>query len=275
VLPVIGPGLFARPPARLRGAAARIERGDEDDPTHPPSLRVLAERLARQCHYPHAHELETFERLGDWMADLSLQWICEHYQQDRERWQLIQDLEALHRDCEPPDALASIASWDAPGFIVTHFDGLLEEALVERRKHVRVLRAVDGTPPSDPKLPLLVCLRGSFSDPSSLVLTAADNDRLWDRVGKLSPEIPQLLRDRPGRTLLFAGVNPRDPLCRRLASQLLKNGASPTQARPYFVWTAEGAEAAYWNDFRVKWVKADARDVIDGVTRALNARGEP
>ena len=201
-VPVVGPGL-------LSAGAFRSEP--------PPGPRKLARTLAARSNYPQPGDFELNERAGEWMDSIVLQWVCQHFLSlNKMRRRLYPTIDELYSSCEPPQALCSVASWNAPGFICTHFDGLLELALKGPHPRFIVNRALQEGTEAEPGVPLLVHLRGTWRDIDSLILTEEEHDLLWDRLNKIPSQVAALVHGAKDRSLLFLGIHPRDPLVHRL-----------------------------------------------------------
>ena len=255
-VPVIGPGLLAL--EALRSAPP------------PPGPRVLARKLAERSAYPLlAADFALVEQAGTWMDSLVLQWVCQHFNSLEEiQDQLFTAIEECFRPLKPSESLKALATWDVPGYLCTYFDGLLQQAIQEQSRVVQVLNAVQAATPPEPGVPLLVHLRGAWTDDRSLVLTEDEHNDLWDRIGNLPTHVTELVHASPGRSLLVLGAHPRDPLLRRLVSRLIP----PETARrvgPVFFACERPTEAdeAYWSRFKVQWL----RDPLDRLIDALNA----
>jgi hypothetical protein len=253
-IPVIGPGLLGQ----ARGASAAI------------APRALAAQLAEESRYPQKDDLALGERAGEWIDQLTLQRVCQHYERSTRRARLTSAILGVHRGAAPPAALRAIAGWRVPGAVSTHFDGLLQRAFEEVR--MGVLRAVWGVDQAADagggEGALLVHLRGSVFAPDSLVLTEQDHDELWDRLGRLSPSVASLVTGALDRSLLFLGVSPRDAWTKRLARQL--RPARARNAGPVFFVTParSSVDEACWEQLSAEWIEADAAVVIEELSIA-------
>lgn len=256
-IPVVGPGIFA--PAARRS------------PDGPPDLLAIARALASDCDYPDRYELELAERGGEGFAHVVLGRVCQHYEDARERYRLTDRLQQL---CRPlaalPPALAAIASWDVPGLVYTHFDGLAEMAVRESplRRSPAVLNTPDAPSGLAAAAPLIVNLRGTVTVPDTLVLTELDHDELGDRLDHVSKELADLFAYN-ARAVLFLGVSPRDPAVRRLCRKLLKTERKHTQGPRYFLGAESSAvDRAYWEPFRARWIDRPLGEVLAQLTAA-------
>jgi hypothetical protein len=173
-----------------------------------------------------------------------------------------------------------------PGIVYTHIDGLMMVAL-NNRNDVRVMNAIEvdreaqsitsavgrhvaGGGDREPLL--LVNVRGSLNDPGSLVLTESDHETLEERLSVKGGELSSLLKgDSVGRSLLFIGVHPRDPIVRRLCKAHLSGARRVLR---FFVTPRPCAvDESYWHDLDVEWIHADPAAVVETLTRA--SREEP
>ena len=160
-----------------------------------------------------------------------------------------------------------MATWRIPAIIYGYFDGLMEEALTQEKRAPRVVNSVCQQAEMEADVPLLVNLCGTLEDENSLVLTEEDFDNLWEELGKMVPEITDIVYGELGRSLLFVGFSPRDQLIRRLASKLLKTSKCRTLGPVFFVCSDETeAEDPYWQKFDVKWIIMDPDELIASLT---------
>ncbi|MFY0577483.1 CHAT domain-containing protein [Cystobacter fuscus] len=212
LIPVVGPGLHRLVPlTRRRNVEAHVLA---------PTLGQLIHRLAQECGYPEEEELLHMERAQDWLLTLLLARVCQHYQRNGQRYELIESIQTACGHAEPPAPLEQIATWDVPGIFYLHFDGLMEEALKRARKLPRVLNRVEQSLPGEHAEPLLLNALGTLTQATSLVLSETDHEHLlWERLPHASLEVVDLIHQM-GRGFLFLGVSPRSPLARRLASLL-------------------------------------------------------
>jgi hypothetical protein len=100
-----------------------------------------------------------------------------------------------------------------------------------------------------------------------------DREQLWERMPRASTEVVDLVHQM-GRSLIFLGASPRDPLVRRLTC-LLETGEASMQGPCFFVSTeATEVDAAYWSSFNVHWIHEEPADVIEALTARREAEGE-
>ncbi|HEV7505152.1 MAG TPA: CHAT domain-containing protein [Thermoanaerobaculia bacterium] len=257
-VPVIGPRILAASAVR-------------SDP--PPSdLGQLARILAKRFAYPRPGDLDLCEAAGDWMDSFLLQWVCQVAQASHRPRDLVEAIEEIYRGIRPPSLLSRVAEWNVPGLFYLHFDGLLAEAFAERSRRVRVVQGVDAAVPLG-DLPLLVHVRGSYSDPASLVLTEDDHNNLWDRVGRMSQEIVNLVRGYAGRSLFFLGVSPRDPLVKRLFSKLIEDWSERARGPLFFLCSSGETGDPFWEQAQVEWIDADLGATVEALTAATRDGG--
>jgi hypothetical protein len=79
-------------------------------------------------------------------------------------------------------------------------------------------------------------------------------------MGNLSPQVMDLTRKSLGRSLLYLGVPPRDPLVRRLTRALRGNFRG--QGPMYFVSSDQTTENAYWDEYHVRWLPFKLEDLM-------------
>ena len=204
------------------------------------------------------------------MDSTLLQWVCELAQSQPDPSELTEAIQNAYKGRQPPALLSLVAEWNVPGLFYLHFDGLMEEAFELRGRHARVLPVVNApVPPGDD--PLLVHVRGTYQNGDSLVLTEQDHQILWDRLGKMAPELTRLVRGPELRSILLLGVNPRDPLVKRLFSKLLE-GLSERSRGPVFFVCCKGEEGdPYWDRYHVHWIEADLEGFVTSLSQAVRA----
>jgi hypothetical protein len=262
-IPVIGPGL-------LTAAAQR------DAP--PMGPRQLARELGKAACYAETADFELMERGGGWLDGLVLRRVCQFFDADsRNRRKMFRLIEGAFHTCAPPEPIATLAGWDVPGYICLFFDGLMEEALKQRGRPFTVLNLSTATAPAGLDMPRLVHLCGTWRERDSdvLALTEKEYDELWDRLAKPPPWLSGLVTAEPGRSLLFLGAHPRDPLTRRLAARLLDEEVARRAGPAYFVSTDHTpADDAYWEAYHVEWVDDSPAALIAALDAATSsARG--
>ncbi|EPX56875.1 hypothetical protein D187_007311 [Cystobacter fuscus DSM 2262] len=267
LIPVVGPGLH-----RL---APMTRRRNVEAPVLAPTLGQLIHRLAQECGYPEEEDLLLMERAHDWFLALLLARVCQHYQRNGQRYELIESIQTVCGHAEPPAPLQQIATWDVPGIFYLHFDGLMEEALKRARKLPRVLNRVEQSLPGEHAEPLLLNVLGTLTHATSLVLSETDHEHLcWERLPHASLEVVDLIHQM-GRGFLFLGVSPRAHLVRRLAS-LLEVGEASMQGPCFFVSAAATeVDAAYWKPFNVQWIHEEPAAVVEELTSRLEKQEEP
>ncbi len=166
------------------------------------------------------------------------------------------------------------AAWNTPGYICTYFDGQLQQALQESMRPVQVINSLRSTVAPEPGVALLVHLRGHWSDPNSLVLTEEQHNDLFDCLVELPTCLAKLVRGSVGRSPLFLGLDPRDPLVRRLISKILPEQHRDTVGPIYFACVnPSDDDKAYWSDFETEWLDLPSGRPHDGHQHRASAGG--
>jgi hypothetical protein len=92
---------------------------------------------------------------------------------------------------------------------------------------------------------ILILVRGTLTNDASLILTEQENEDLAAAIDRLSPAIEQITTVVMGRSVLLLGVNPRDPIVRKLARRLIRPRTN--QGPAFFVCPKfSSADKAYW-----------------------------
>lgn len=236
-------------------------------------VRQLARALAGSS-YPHERDFRLCEAAGDWMDAMLLQWVCALAKKSRELYELTQVIQNAYASCEPPPLLSLMTEWSVPGIFYLHFDGLLEKAY--GLKPFRAVYKVDDPVPAG-NSPLLVHVRGSHLKAESIVLTEDDHDALWEKIGRMTPEITNLVRGYSGRSLLFLGINPRDPLAKRLFSKLLDGWSAKLRGPIFFVCRKEEKGDPYWEEkaypSSFHWIEGELESFVAALSRAVAPGG--
>ncbi|MFO0586682.1 MAG: CHAT domain-containing protein [Polyangiaceae bacterium] len=237
----------------------------------PLSIRWLVDHLATTCKYD-VREIEDAERAGDWLLPLLLQRICQHFEaSEGTRGPLTEALIRAYTGVRtPPSELVRIAQWPFAGAVCAHFDGLFERALRAADKRFRSAYGPRDPVAGDPDEPIVLHLRGSVELTSSLVLTEAEHDDLWDSLAKMPRESASIVTGHVSRSLVFMGVSPRDASVRRLARCLLPAENRKDAGRTFLVWPgATEADKGVWQPFNPVWIDAPPAVVVSEVTRLL------
>lgn len=265
LIPVLGPDLLA----------AGATRG-QPCPLDP---RRLIFDLAQKSEYPRPEDLALVEKENPWLAGLLLAMVCQHFVRGGQRFRRFELIRLLQEAYEQsqrdvPALLLDLAGWPVPGIVCTYFDGLIDDALAREDKTPRSLTVSSAADEPGGDL-VVVHLRGKPTEPDSLVLTEEENEQLSDRLTSLPAALIHLLHDRVGRSLLFLGVSPRDPVVRRLGRQLLGGAGSQNRGPAFFVCRRRDAvEEAYWRPVEgLVWVEADPGELVRSLS-ALLPRGE-
>ncbi len=255
-VPVVGPGLDA--PRPRGGAGARSFLG----------------ALAAACGYPRKDEIALAESDGGGAELWVLQRVCQYFEVTQDRNRLTDAvLSASEGGSDPSPTLRALARWRVPGVVSTSFDRGLQRAFQAEQPSCRVLHRLDDAAPGDATHPLLVCLRGSIGDETSLVLTESDHEALLDRIVDLKGGVLSLVTAERNRTLLFLGVSPRDAWVRALARRLV-----PETIRRFcsvvFVGASTEVERALWESLhvKVKWIEEEPSAVVAELSRLAETR---
>jgi len=261
VVPIVGPALHAGGAMRRASAQSGI-----------PTLLDIVRAVADQSKYPDHAEIDFAETSGEGFLYAVMCRVFQHFQSQKKRIGLMNALAALCVHDAIPEPLQSIASWDLPGYVYTHFDGLLHEALVRAHKQPCVLNVIPKEASARKEPPILVNLRGTLrldrpAQTDKVVLTDREHEQRFDELAKPAPDILDLLTGDGGRAVLFLGVSPRDPLVRRICSQHLDTSEGSVQGPRFFVHaTSDPADEAYWQSFGVEWIRESPLAVIDVLT---------
>jgi hypothetical protein len=96
---------------------------------------------------------------------------------------------------------------------------------------------------------------------------------LWETLARLPSRVVELARGKAGRSVLFMGVSPRDPLVRRLSLQLLETGKNRLQGPTFFVCANHTpVDDAYWDKYDVNWIPLTCNEVVRSVAQRLEPR---
>jgi len=263
VVPVVGPGVLR----------AGVRRGNAVVPAAA-GPRELADILRERFEYPDAVDFEASDR-ATWTADWLLQRVCQHCAFVHGGiFKIVEAIEDTYRSVTPPSAFAQLASWKVPGMVYTFFDGLLARAIQDANRAFQVINSLSDQVQADEQHPLLVHLRGTISDTSSLVLTEREHEELAARMDRLSGAVAGLATRRPGRSILFVGVNPRDDILRRFVRVLMGDETRRRLQGPSYFASATHSpvDDAYWSQYGVQWIQASLVDFIEAATK--HATGE-
>ena len=198
--------------------------------------------------------------------------VCQLFEKRNERYKLLLAVQRAYKDLQPPPLADTVASWDVPGMICLYFDGLIHAAMSRRGVGPRSIMAPEETLNGFKGEPLLLHLRGHYVDPDSLVLTERDHDQLYDRLGRISPAIADVLvRKQIGMTALYLGVSPQNRLLRRLTNVLRSPRNRPGSCGPiYFVCReSDDIDEAYWRDYDVVWLRFEPIELVSALSNAL------
>ncbi|HUE89315.1 MAG TPA: CHAT domain-containing protein [Vicinamibacterales bacterium] len=233
-----------------------------------PGPRELALQLATDSNYPLMTDFELARSSDSWLVGWILQAVCQHFQKShrRRRAGLVHAIQQAYQQCAPRDMHLAIARWNTPGIIYTYFDGMMAEAFNTLRKTVRLVPSLESSVEAVESSPLLIHLRGSIKDERSLVLTEEDHERLLESMRPMPSHIVELARGRAGRSVLFLGVSPRDPLIRHLSSQLLETGKNRLQGPVFFAYPNHTpVDDAYWDKYEVNWIDLSPEALVAAI----------
>jgi hypothetical protein len=255
-IPVLGPSLTTL----WRGSAA---------PAWTPGSLALT--LANKGHFPEQTVVKAMADLAERLDHMVLQRVCQHFEKIRKRARLVAEIKASIGAANTVSEIHQrLSTWPVPGFVCTHFDGLLTRAFQRTRRAFREVTSLDERgPAADDSTPLLVHLRGSIDDENSLCLTEADHDRLLDammRMDRTNAAVAGLVTSRAGTSLLLLGTTAWDPWLRHLLWRMIprdsydQNTLYIAQSKP------SEADKAAWSGFAVEWIDAAPEDVVAAIT---------
>lgn len=248
-------------------------RSAADGTVPAPGPRELALQLAIDSQYPMMADFDLAPDSESWLIGSVLPAVCQHYQHRKRRLGLIQAIQQIYQKATPRAPQLSIAQWDAPGIIYTHFDGMMAEAFKAVRRTPRQMPGIGHGVDTGESGDLLVHLRGTVKDERSLILTEEDHDQLWDALARLPSQVVELTRGKAGRSVLFMGVSPRDPLVRRLSLQLLETGKNRLQGPTFFVCAEHTAvDDAYWEKYDVNWIPMACETLVASMAHGLEQK---
>jgi hypothetical protein len=250
---------------------------DASRPAWTPGL--LAETLARTCQFPELQVVTAMAQLGERLDHMLLQRVCEHFSaKQKGRPPLIKEIKGFLAGLrEVPKIHDHLSSWPVPGFVCSHFDGFLTRAFEARGRAFRAIHSPDKpAPTSASDAPLIVNLRGSIADDSSLRLTGADHDRLLDammRMDAQSSGVAGLVTAYSGTCLLLLGATAWDPWLRHLLWRMVPRDSHENNTLYIVQRHPTDADKAAWGGFTVEWIDQTAEDVVAAITeRVVEAR---
>jgi hypothetical protein len=90
----------------------------------------------------------------------------------------------------------------------------------------------------------------------------------------LSGAVAGLATRRPGRSLLFVGVSPRDPVVRRFLRVLMGDESRRRLQGPSFFVTTHHSDVdlAYWDQYNTTWIDVNPLHFIEAAT--VHAAGD-
>jgi hypothetical protein len=218
-------------------------------------------------------------QLGERLDHMLLQRVCEHFSaKQKGRPPLIKEIKGFLAGLrEVPKIHDHLSSWPVPGFVCSHFDGFLTRAFEARGRAFRAIHSPDKpAPTSASDAPLIVNLRGSIADDSSLRLTGADHDRLLDammRMDAQSSGVAGLVTAYSGTCLLLLGATAWDPWLRHLLWRMVPRDSHENNTLYIVQRHPTDADKAAWGGFTVEWIDQTAEDVVAAITeRVVEAR---
>lgn len=238
----------------------------------------LAQQLAAKCDFPGFDRLAPLtESAAAWLTPVLFQRICQHFESvsPGERRDLNAFIQTVYRDTEPPELLEEIARWRFPGLVYSYVDGLLETIMHRTVRELRVAQADDihDCPATRTNEVTLLNLRGTYTNPQSMVLTENDAEIVLDNMTTIGHFVEDIMNRVDGCTLLFLGVSPRDPLVRALARRLLRREVARRRGTAFLVCDLmTDADRTYWRQFeKLEFLELDAETLIRGLTVATKA----
>ncbi len=220
----------------------------------PPSRRELAQKLSIP--------------LGNIEKTESLEQVAENFELEFGRQQLIQKTVALLSDVryEPQDFHRQIVKLPLEAVITTSQDEILEKAFRDAgRKWTTILNPVNLPFVELPERvnglthPMIIKVRGTISQPDSLVLTREDDFYVKKRLGKLFDIVRYLFVLRP---LIVIGHNPRESDLRILYTEAT-DGIVKYQRRAFMIWPkASSLDKKYWLKKNVQMLDSDPVEVL-------------
>jgi hypothetical protein len=205
------------------------------------------------------------------LSEIAFECVAEHYAAVKKRFKLIEMVRAICTRQSPVAVHLDIAAWGAPALFYVHFDGLMEAAYQQRQRIPTTVYRL--TAPADARQgDMLILVRGTINDTSSLILTEREREGLEFAIDNLPASIEQITTREIGRSVVLLGVSPRDPVVRRLAKKLITPRAN--QDTSFFI-SADFTEAdeAYWSFLGIRWIRADAPAAVAVVTDFIRGGG--
>jgi hypothetical protein len=229
-------------------------------------MHALTEHLTQQCDARDLNLLEAAEQAG--FTEQAFQSAAEVFVLEKMRFNLIDAIRLWYEKAQPSPAHIAIASWPVPAIFYTHFDGLIEGAFKTQERTPQIVYTLSNPPDLQQGHQILILVRGTLTNDASLILTEQENEDLAAAIDRLSPAIEQITTVVMGRSVLLLGVNPRDPIVRKLARRLIRPRTN--QGPAFFVCPKfSSADKAYWASLKVVWIEAEPEAVIAKLTTTL------
>jgi CHAT domain-containing protein len=258
---VIGAHLVSPPVQRRVGA--------------PQGLRGLVEVLRQLAIADPRIDADPIDAFSDdWPLEAQLARVAERFEVAAAWPQMVGAIRDYHGPIQPSELHRLIGAWRSPGIFYTHFDGLMERALVSDLP-VRIVRKLAESPEavatSGAQPSLLVLVRGTLDEPSSLVLNEHDQFLLSEQIDRIHASITSLKKSHFDRRLLFIGCSPADQVVRELARKLLEaNDLRATES--YFVSESHlASDERFWRRFKVTFLRTETDSFVRSVSASLGS----
>ena len=239
---------------------------------------TLAAALAKKCQFPEQTIVTAMSQFGERIDHMVLQRVCQHFEEVLKRHPLTSEVKKCLSSMRTiPKLHENLSSWHVPGFVCSHFDGLLTEAFESCGFRCREINSPDQHASAADPDPLIVHMRGSIRDERSLCLTGEDHDRLLDamtRMDATNSAVSGLVAARDGMCLLLLGVTAWDPWLRHLLWRMVPRD-SYTRNTLYIVQPhPTAADKAAWGGFEVEWIPETPEDVVAAITKRVASSTE-
>lgn len=244
----------------------------------PQGLRGLIEHLRNLAMAEPGIDEDPIDAFpDDWPLEAQLARIAERFEVANAWALMVGAIRDYYSAAQPSELHRLIASWRSPGIFHTHFDGLMEAAHACDYR-VRVVRKLTESPDAtgtagsgdSDASSLLVLVRGSLSDPTTLILNEHDHFLLSEQIDRIHSSITALRKGHFDRRILFLGCAPGDQVVRELARKLLEAN-NPRATESFFVSMSHlPSDERFWHRFRVSFLRTETEALI----RALSANSE-
>ena len=268
-IPIVGPGILR----------VGMERYAEGPPGPLELIRVITGAFG---NYPNEADLELGRNVTpttEWMQSVVLQWVCQHHGRTPKEWRkLAEKIGQEYQRFQCPTLLRNLAQVPFPALFYTWFDGWLQQCVLRggpglNEVITRISEARESmSEQHEQQLRPLVLLRGSFKDPPTMVFTEDNHDKLFADISNMRADLLEVTR-RYEASVLFIGLNPREPLVRKLCQTLLVSNRTTQrmQGQTFFLCPDERtADKAYWDQFETQWVVDEIEPFLDKVIEAAS-----